>query len=226
MSRVETVAAGDWNDTAIWDTGVLPTNADLVILNHPVTVKHDFTALGIRIAEGGSITVDPENYAYASQITAHVPEWSLDCVLDDDRTVRLDGVLFEGVHPSIGCTGHIAGLPYMGKIQQNTARDIIIADPGYIGTSAKLQDINPEGSGRAYARKVSNSVRYLTVTVRIRASMPRYLGILYRLAEGPFQVLLVTDRAIIKGHIETVAPDQGAVGTEYISVRVTVAEGL
>lgn len=224
MAAIASVANGDWNTAATWDSGTIPTAADTVTITHAVTVAASFTALTVTIGIDGSLTV-ADTFDHSTQITATVSEFLLIRQLDDARTVCLDGVLFAGIKPSITACGS-DDLPSTLGIVQNTARDIVITDPGYIGTSAKLQDINPEGSGRAYARKVSNSVRYLTVTVRIRASMPHYLGMLYRLAEGPFQVLMVTDRAIIKGHIETVAPDQSAVGTEYISVRVTVAEGL
>lgn len=224
MAHIASVQDGDWNTASTWDSGTIPTAEDTVTILHAVTVAASFTAATVYIGVDGSLTV-ADTFDHSTQITAAVGEYLLMRQLDDARVVRLDGVLFAGTRPSIGAGGSV-GLPPTLGIVQNADRDVIITDPGYIGTSAKLQDINPEGSGRAYARKVSNSVRYLTVTVRIRASMPHYLGILYRLAEGPFQVLLVTDRAIIKGHIETVAPDQGAVGTEYISVRVTVAEGL
>lgn len=223
MAAIASVQAGDWNTASTWDSGTVPTAADTVTITHAVTVASSFTALTVTIGIDGSLTV-ADTFDHATQITAAVGEFQMLRQLDDKRTVRLDGVLFSGTIPSISAGGSDDLPPTLG-IVQDTNRNVIIADPGYIGTSAKLQDINPQGCGRAYARKTSNSVRYLTTTVRIRASMPHYLGMLYRLAEGPFQVLMVTDRAIIKGHIETIAPDQSAVGTEYITVRITVAEG-
>lgn len=223
MAAITSAQAGDWNTAATWDSGTIPTAEDTVTINHAVTVAASFTALTVTIGIGGSLTV-ADSFNHATQITATVGQFQLIRQLDDTRTVRLDGVLFSGTRPSISAGGSDDLPPTLGIVQDDS-RNIIIADPGYIGTSAKLQDINPEGCGRAYARKIANSVRYLTTTVRIRASMPHFLGMLYRLAEGPYQVLMVTDRAIIKGHIETIAPDQSAVGTEYITVRVTVAEG-
>lgn len=224
MTVITSVADGDWNTAATWDSGTVPTAEDTATIIHAVTVAASFTALTVIIGINGSLTV-ADSFDNSTQITAAVSQFYMMRQLDDTRTVRLDGVLFSGTRPSIGAVGSDDLPPTLGIIQ-DTDRNIIITDPGYIGTQAKLQDINPEGCGRAYARKVANSVRYLTTTVRIRASMPHFLGMLYRLAEGPYQVLLVTDRAIIKGHIETIAPDQSAVGTEYITVRVTVAEGL
>lgn len=223
MAAIASVQAGDWNTASTWDSGTIPTGADTVTITHAVTVAASFTALTVTIGIDGSLTV-ADTFDHATQITAAVGEFQMLRQLDDKRTVRLDGVLFSGTIPSISAGGSDDLPPTLG-IVQDTNRNVIIADPGYIGTSAKLQDINPQGCGRAYARKTANSVRYLTTTVRIRASMPHYLGMLYRLAEGPYQVLMVTDRAIIKGHIETIAPDQSAVGTEYITVRITVAEG-
>lgn len=223
MAAIASVQAGDWNTASTWSSGTIPTAMDTVTITHAVTVAASFTALTVTIGIDGSLTV-ADTFDHATQITAAVGEFQMLRQLDDKRTVRLDGVLFSGTVPSISAGGSDDLPPTLG-IVQDTNRNIIIADPGYIGTSAKLQDINPQGCGRAYARKTANSVRYLTTTVRIRASMPHYLGILYRLAEGPYQVLMVTDRAIIKGYIETIAPDQSAVGTEYITVRITVAEG-
>lgn len=224
MDHIETAQDGEWSSSSTWQGGIIPSAMDEAIIKHNVIVSQNFSAIQVSIKEGGSITTKPDRYV-GSTIKAVVERWALLRVINDTRTVRLDGVLFNGVRPSIGCEGSGDGLPYTSSLRQDANQDIIIVDPGYIGVSAKLQDITPEGCGRAYARKVSNAVRYLTVTVRIRATKPHYLGMLYRMAEGPFQVLLVTDRAIIKGHIETVVPDQASVGTEYISVRVTVAEG-
>lgn len=224
MTAITSVADGDWNTAATWDSGTVPTAEDTVVILHAVTVAASFTALTVTIGIDGSLTV-ADSFDNATQITATVEEFILVRQLDDGRTVRLDGVLFSGTRPSISAGGSDDLPPTLG-IVQDTNGNILISDPGYIGTQAKLQDVNPEGCGRAYSRKVANSVRYLTTTVRIRASMPHFLGMLYRMAEGPYQVLLVTDRVLIKGHIETIAPDQSAVGTEYISVRVTVAEGL
>lgn len=225
MDHIETAQDGDWNDNATW-VGPVPTALDEAIIKHKVTVSQNFTAALVSIKEGGSITTKQNRYVGSVPIRAIVERWRLSRTINDTRTVRLDGVLFEGTRPSIGSEGVGDSLPWTTTLYQDDNRDVIIADPGYIGTQAKLQDMTPEGSGRAYARKVSNSVRYLSTVIRVRSSTPQYLEYLYRLAEGPYQVLLVTDRAIIKGHIETIAPEQSAVGTEYISVRITVAEGL
>lgn len=225
MDHIETAQDGDWNNDATW-LGPVPTAMDEAIIKHKVTVSNNFTAALVSIKEGGSITTKQNQFLGTVPIKAIVERWRISRTINDTRTVRLDGVLFEGTRPSIGCEGVGDSLPWTTTVYQDDNRDVIIADPGYIGTQAKLQDMTPEGSGRAYARKVSNSVRYLSTVIRVRSSTPQYLEYLYRLAEGPYQVLLVTDRAIIKGHIETIAPEQSAVGTEYISVRITVAEGL
>jgi len=45
------------------------------------------------------------------------------------------------------------------------------------------------------------------------------------MAQGPFQVLLVTHTCLIKGFIENVTPDPASVGKEYVTVKVTIAEG-
>ncbi len=226
MATITSVQAGDWRNGATWDTGTVPTDIDGVYIDHAVTISSSITAAAVFIREGSLTVADSFNY---SNITATVGGWTLLRRLNDTRRINLDGVFLTGHSPTISCAGTLSedGFPTTtGDIVQGSNRNVIITDPGYIGMQARLQDITPEGCGHAYARKLGNSVRYLTVTVRIRASLPNFLGRLYRMAEGPFQVLLVTDRTIIKGYIETIAPDQSAVGTEYISVKVTVAEGL
>ncbi len=228
MAFITSAQAGDWSDTATWNTGTVPTADDFVYIDHAVTISTSITAGTISIREG-SLTV-ADSYDFSTQISCTAGSWFLYRRLNDTRRVNLDGVLLKGHYPVIVSWGNPSddGFPHYGNggIYQSNTLDVIITDPGYIGTQARLQDITPEGCGQAYARKLGNSVRYLTVTVRIRASKPQWLGRLYRMAEGPFQVLLVTDRTLIKGYIETIVPDQSAVGTEYISVKVTVAEGL
>lgn len=238
MAVITSIRPGRWNSTATWDTSTIPGTNDTVHIKHditidlpdpdPVTGYYFIYAYAVYI-EDGSLTVD-DTVTYADQILVTFYRIYLSRRLNDTRLVRLDGLRFYGgrIVPAISCIKPgDDGYPDTPTIEENlSSKNILFSDPGWIGMSAKLQDITPEGCGRAYARKVSNNVRYMTVTVRIRNSSNfKALGSLYRMAEGPFQVLLVTNAAIIKGHIETIAPDAGSVGQEYISVRITVAEG-
>ena len=108
---------------------------------------------------------------------------------------------------------------------------VIIDDSGIYNQSATLMDVKPEGCGKAYARKVSNMVRYLTLTVRIQrgATSPYTDAVmvadLYRMAQSPYQVLAYNGSCMIKGYIETIAYDPASVGTAYHVMKVTVAEG-
>ncbi len=227
MTTIYSVQDGDWNTTSTWDTATIPTSSDEVRIQHSVTFAADIYAQKVLLWTTGSLNVDHSAGVW-DQITAHVVDWNMHMVAgdSDNRTFNIDGVLLDGCVPRIACQHYSTPLvPTGGEVAQNEAKDVIIDDPGYIGTSATLQDIKPEGCARAYARKVSNNVRYLTVTISVRASMPYYLGRIYQMARSPYQVLLSTDRSVIKGYIETVAPDPGAVGTAYIRVKVTVAEG-
>ena len=61
--------------------------------------------------------------------------------------------------------------------------------------------------------------------VHIRKDKGNKIGLLYRMAELPFQVLAVTNSAIIKGYIEAITPVD-SVGKEYRSFRISIAEGL
>lgn len=148
-------------------------------------------------------------------------------VLHDNRKVNLDGVRFANVTPritSIRMAGLNDGFPQTPNIT-NGEDGVIIDDPGFLSCSAILRDIKPEGCTPAYAEKVSNTVRYLTIPVMINASSLNYIATLYDMAQGPYQVLAVTPTCAIKGFIENITPDPASVGKEYISLKITIAEG-
>ena len=140
--------------------------------------------------------------------------------LDDRRTVDLTGVLLDGIKPSISCA-ESTGVPEVYEL----ANYVIFGDPGYYGTGAILRDVKPEGCTPAYAEKVSNTVRYLTIPVMVNASAPYHIATLYDMAQGPYQVLAVTPTCAIKGFIENITPDPASVGKEYIALKITIAEG-
>ena len=223
MATIATAQAGDWHTASTWTGGAVPTDGDTAVLNHAVTVSASVTVGGLTVGAGGSLSV-ADTYTYtATPISFSADTVSMTRAVNDNRSVRLDGAVIR-LTPGIYCTGSGDGFAPTIDIVQNTARDIIVDDPGYFGFVAGLQDQKPEGCGRAYAIKRNNNVRYHTLTIHIRATMLGYLGNLYRMAELPFQVLAVADSCIIKGFIETVQP-VGEVGKEYITVKVTVAEG-
>lgn len=224
MAAVKSVQNGDWNTTSTWDTGTVPTSADTVYIYHTVTVAADFTANEIVIKDGSLCTAD--TWGLTSSITGTFKHIVLERMLNDNRKVNLDGVIFSGIEPMI--SSYITapdGFPETPAIYEGTNTHLIIDDPGFLSSSSQMQDIKPEGIAHAYARKVSNAVRYMTLTVKIRNDRPFYLASLYRMQQGPFQVLAVTHSCLIKGHIETVVPDASSIGKEYISVKVTIAEG-
>lgn len=225
MSEIISVAAGDWNTGATWDSGTVPTAEDDVTIAHAVTVGADFTADTISISSAGSLSVS-DTWTQATAITGTFRLLTMDRTLDDARRVNLDGVQIVGATPSITSTPPIStdGFPKTADIFEDH-ENIIIDDPGFLSSSSQMQDIKPEGIAHAYARKVSNAVRYMTLTVKIRSTKLNYLGSLYRMQQGPHQVLAVTHSCIIKGHIETVVPDASSIGREYLSVRLTIAEG-
>lgn len=222
-TTITSVQAGDWNTAATWDSGTVPTSGDDVVINHDVTIAANISARYVTIETGGSLHVD-DGYNWLSEITVDVQLIRLRRVLHDTRKVNLDGCTFSAyVQPAISCLNNGAdGFPVTPDLN-NT--NIIIDDPGFISSSARLRDILPEGCAPAYAEKISNAVRYMTATVHIKVGYLRYLASLYRMAAGPFQVLLVTSSCLIKGFIENVTPDPQSIGKEYITVRVTVAEG-
>ena len=226
MAQITTVQDGAWSNASTWSGGTIPAGVDYAVIDHDVTVSADFSAAGITIRNGSLRVAD--NYNMLNTITATVGEFVLIRKLVDTRTVRLDGVLLSPftIMSGISCYGTYAGdgfpTTYNLSAGSNT---VIFDDPGVVSYTAQMQDIKPEGCARAYARKVGNGVRYMTITVHIKADATRYVGQLYRMAEGPFQVLAVTYSGVIKGYIESIVPDQASVGKEYRTFRVTVAEG-
>lgn len=223
MADIESVQDGDWNTASTWDSGSVPTDADSVVINHKVTISTDASASDITIQTTGSLTT-PDNWTMQNPITVAAGYIHIARVLNDDRVVRLDGANLVIASPSISAYGG-TGFAKVNYDIRNTEGEIIIDDPGLYGFSAQMQDIKPEGCARAYARKVSNGVRYLNIMVHIRKDKGNKIGLLYRMAELPFQVLAVTNSAIIKGYIEAITPVD-SVGKEYRSFRISIAEGL
>lgn len=214
---MDTVQDGSWNDTATWDGGVLPTVNDVVRIYHRVTMEDTvaFKAKVVYIMTTGSL-IRTGGGARRLQCES----MRLYRTLDDRRTVDLTGVLLDGIRPSISCA-ESTGVPEVEEL----ANYVIFGDPGYYGTGAILRDVKPEGCAPAYAEKVSNTVRYLTIPVMVNASAPYIVGTLYDMAQGPYQVLAVTPTCAIKGFIENITPDPASVGKEYISLKITIAEG-
>jgi len=222
MATLTSVQNGDWNVASTWDGGTIPTSSDTVNIDHVVTISAGAVANNIVINTGSLI----ETANYHTKITLTVNKIEINRLLNDDRTVRLDGITVIIKHPTITSIGirQIDGLPttYGVYSEDNT---VIIDDPGVFGFSAQMQDIKPEGCARAYARKVSNGVRYMNVVVHIKNDRCDIMGQLYRMAENPFQVLAVTKSSLIKGFIEAITPVD-SVGKEYRTFRVSIAEGL
>ena len=228
MATVTSAQDGRWGDTSTWSGGAVPTSDDDVRIQHGVTLYTNGTttnyfANSIRILSGGSFTVDPTSYG---NIVLNVPSIRLNAVLYDTRRVNLDGVILNGIKPSISSAlGSGEGFHATPVIEESGDGKIIIDDPGFPSASSRLRDVNPEGIARAYAEKIGNGVRYLTFTVKILYHELQYLRYLYWLTEDPYQVLVVTRSCVIKGFIESVVPDPSSIGKEYISVKVTVTEG-
>ena len=226
MSTITTAQAGGWSTASTWTGGAVPTAADDVEIGHAVTVSADFYAKTIKIKAGGSLSVDP-SYNMGTAITAHFGTMTMERVLDDNRRIRLDGVRMDPatVVPSISCIGTYAGdgFPTTGTLTEDNA-DVIIDDSGFYASSAGLRDIKPEGCAPAYTEKSTNQVRYINIPVQIAQGKLHLLGQLYRMAQGPHQVLAVTHSCVLKGFIESVSP-QAITGANYIRVQVSVAEG-
>lgn len=228
MATVSSAQDGKWSDTSTWTGGAVPTAEDDVMIYHSVRLYTNgatsyYFAKSIRIRAGGSLTVDPASYG---NIVLNAPSIRLYAVLNDTRTVNLDGVILNGVKPTISSVlGSGEGFHSTPIIEESGDGKVLIDDPGFPSATSKLRDYVPEGIAHGYAEKVGNGVRYLIFTVKILYSELQYLRYLYWMTEDPYQVLVVTRSCVIKGFIESVVPDPSSVGKEYISVKVTITEG-
>lgn len=231
MTTLTTYSDGNWSDTTIWyvtEEGVtpyayndVPQEDDDVRITKRIVVDTDAVCNDLSIREGGEL-VGPGTMASASLTVGGDAE--LMATLKPAE-VRLDGVRISSKH-FIGVVG--SG---MAMLTDDNDAVVIIDDSGIYNQSATLMDVKPEGCGKAYARKVSNMVRYLTLTVRIQRGVTSpytdavMVADLYRMAQSPYQVLAYNGSCMIKGYIETIAYDPASVGTAYHVMKVTVAEG-
>ena len=230
MPTVYSVQNGQWTDGTTWNTGSAPTVDDDVNIYHTVTLYNNNPASAtlvwgklVSLRDGGSLVVDKRA---TGPITAVFEQLRLYAVLNDTRRVDLDGVRFDRTRPSISASTPTYPDAYSTPIIIDQGDgEVIIDDTGFVSVSSVLRDIRPEGTGRAYAEKIGNAVRYHTLRVKIKYTALHNLRILYRMAANPFQVLAVTPSCAIKGWIESVTPDPASVGAEYITVRVTITEG-
>ena len=223
MSTITSAQDGDWNTAATWVGGTVPTSADTVVIEHAVTIKSNATADIIKI-QAGSLTA-ADDWDMSSAVTLTCTKMEMARLLNDTRRVRLDGITLIIGAPSITASGTLAGDGWPTNLGLfNAEGEVLIDDPGILAYSAQMQDIKPEGIAHAYARKTGNAVRYMTLVVQIRANKGQLIGRLYRMAEGPFQVLAVSYSSVIKGYIEAITPVD-SVGKEYRAFRVSIAEG-
>ena len=228
MVGMNTIRDGDWRDDSIWSEGYAPGPEDDVFIMHRVRIdpRSAYTVHNLAIQGGGliaesepvGIDTTESNYTFTAE------NFVFFRFANDNMPFRLDGATLDlptGIYSKI----YDGDDPFPPTADVTSSEGIIIEDPGYFSQTTTLQDVKPEGCGDAYARKVSNNVRFLTFNVRIPHTKLWALRSLYAMASGPFQVVAITDSCVIKGFIETVAPDPSSVGKEYITVKVTVAEG-
>lgn len=231
MTTLTTYSDGNWSDTTIWyvtEEGVtpyayndVPQEEDDIRITKRIVVDTDAVCNDLSIREGGEL-VGPGTMASASLTVGGDVE--LIATLRPAE-VRLDGVRISS-KSFIGVVG-----TGMAMLTDESDAVVIIDDSGIYNQSATLMDVKPEGCGKAYARKVSNMVRYLTLTVRIQRGVTSpytdavMVADLYRMAQSPYQVLAYNGSCMIKGYIETIAYDPASVGTAYHVMKVTVAEG-
>lgn len=228
MTNYIPTQSGPWSEDATWGPvqGHPPGETDTVLINqgHTITIDTDVKVKQITLAGGGLLVADD------TTPTIEVTDGFVLTRLLRPMPFRLDGATIKAP-PCLGArSGSIGtdGFPVTYMITATDGAGIIIDDTGIYNASATLQDIKPEGCSRAYARKIGNAVRYLTMTVRIQrghADEQKHLRDIYLWAEMPFQVIAMNGSCAIKGYVESVVYDKASVGTAYHVLQVTIAEG-
>lgn len=225
MSTFVPVKSGPWSEDATWGSQGHPGETDSVEinLNHTITIDTNIKVKKITLATGGLLVADD------TTPTIEVTDGIELARSLQPMPFRLDGATIKAP----ACLGAYKryvtdGFPVTYMITATDGAGIIIDDTGIYNASATLQDIKPEGCSRAYARKLSNAVRYLTMTVRIQrghADEQKHLRDIYLWAELPFQIIGMNGSCAIKGYVESVVYDKASVGTAYHVLQVTIAEG-
>ena len=227
MSQYIPVKSGPWSEDATWGPiqGHPPGETDTALINlgHTITIDTDIKVKGITLANGGLLVADD---------TTPTIEVTDGIVLTRNlrpMPFRLDGATIKAP-ACLGAkyTETADGFPKTYMITETDGAGIIIDDTGIYNASATLQDIKPEGCSRAYARKIANAVRYLTMTVRIQrghADEQKHLRDIYLWAELPFQIIGMNGSCAIKGYVESVVYDKASIGTAYHVLQITIAEG-
>lgn len=226
MSQYIPVQSGPWSEDATWGPvqGGPPGETDTALINlgHTITIDTDIKVKQITLANGGLLVADD---------TTPTIEVTDGIVLSrglQPMPFRLDGATIKAPACLGAKLSGSDGFPVTYMITATDGAGIIIDDTGIYNASATLQDIKPEGCSRAYARKIGNAVRYLTMTVRIQrghADEQKHLRDIYLWAEMPFQIIGINGSCAIKGYIESVVYDKASVGTAYHVLQITIAEG-
>ena len=230
MAQITSAQSGRWDQTSTWIGGVVPTENDSALIYHTVEIYGTCKAEEVVLFSGGGLITDLNSQPDT------IPQLFTDSIvfrLDlAPAPFRLDGVEIKMLDGSplafIGNQAVQEGTWGYTEMLQNGTHGIIIDDTGLFNASATLQDIKPEGCSRAYARKIGNAVRYLTMTVRIsraETASPAYVRYIYQWAEGPAQVIASNGSCVIKGYVESVVYDKASVGTAYHVLQITIAEG-
>ena len=227
MSTYIPVKSGPWSEDATWGPvqGHPPGETDTALINlgHTITIDADIKVKQITLADGGLLVADN------TTPTIEVTDGFVLTRRLRPMPFRLDGATIKAP----ACLGAKAseaadGFPQTYMITATDGSGIIIDDTGVFNASATLQDIKPEGCSRAYARKIGNAVRYLTMTVRIQrghADEQKHLRDIYLWAEMPFQIIGINGSCAIKGYVESVVYDKASIGTAYHVLQITIAEG-
>lgn len=169
MATITTAQSGAWGTASTWTGGSVPGSGDTAVIEHDVTISSSVTVGAVRF-NGGGLVIDPlatlpdEGFTVTAGSVTYAP------ATNDQTRIRLDGGRFV-TSPCIA-----------GEYTLTDDHDkIIIDDAGPLGLSATMQDMKPEGYAPAYARRVSNNVRYQTVTVQIKANNLGIVGRLMRM---------------------------------------------
>lgn len=116
---ITSIQDGNWNDTAIWSSGVLPTDVDDVLIEHALTLNDDQVANNVTITTGNSLAINK-----GSSLTVG-GDLVTDTSVNTSVVMRCDADEFSSLIVDGISTGDIRFRRYVNEHQVSGGNDLI-----------------------------------------------------------------------------------------------------
>ena len=124
LPYIVTVADGNWNDTATWAGGTIPTALDDVQIEHNITLSGDQTAKDLTITAGNSVAM---NKGTSLTVSGNLVT---DAGANNSLVVRCDSNQFSSLIVEGTATGEIRFRRYVNDVETSGGNDLISSPVG------------------------------------------------------------------------------------------------